>query len=79
MKIGIYISKESYEVISDFVVSSIVRLVNKPDKTDEDIKELEELNNARKELNEWAEEHNNLVLDSMPRPTTEQGKGPEGK
>lgn len=74
MKIGLYISKESYDVVSEFVVANIVRLVNKPNKTDEDINELKELNKARTELNEWAASHNDSVLDAMPRPTTEQGK-----
>lgn len=74
MKLALYISKENYDTISDFVVARIVRLVNKKDKTDTDLEELAELNKARKEINEWAAAHNDSVLDEMSAKAKEAGK-----
>lgn len=74
MKLSLYISKENYDTISDFVVARIIQLVNKRDRTDTDLEELAELNKARVELNEWAAAHNDSVLDEMSAKAKEEAK-----
>ena len=62
-KLALLISKEAHDLLSEYVTANIIRLVQKNYRTEAEETTLAELNKVRKELNEWAEAHNNKVLD----------------
>jgi len=62
-KLALLISKETYDLLCEYVTANIIRLVQKNYRTEAEETTLAELNKVRKELNEWAEAHNNKVLD----------------
>jgi hypothetical protein len=66
-KLALLISKETYDLLSELVAVGITMLVEKKYRTEAEVSALAELNKVRKELNEWAEEHNNKVLDEKLR------------
>jgi hypothetical protein len=64
-KLGLYISKKTYDLLGELVVAGITMLIEKECRTEAEVLALSELNNVKKELNEWAEAHNSKVVDEM--------------